>query len=156
MVLTVSSVLGFDSHPEIVSEALAACLEQTCSPAFRHAGGFKFGLMLIDDAIRLLSLGSSAIVCLLCHLRRLVRAGESMLKFEKMKKAKRAESSRKLRGVDRKIYFMMCWVHEQSEEVWSSLAGLVEVEKASLSALGSPDGGNYGVSKKTKVFVEEV
>lgn len=160
-VLAVSSVLSSDSRPETVSEALAACMEQTCSPAFRHAGGFRFGLMLIDDAIRLLSLGSNAIICLLCDLRRLIQAGESMLKSEKMEKATRAESSRKLKGVDRKIYFLMCWVREQSEQVWSSLAGLVEMEKASFSALGQ-DGGNYtmgegkGSSNKAKVLVEDV
>ncbi|KAL0913101.1 hypothetical protein M5K25_016533 [Dendrobium thyrsiflorum] len=160
VLLTLSSVLGSDSRPETVSEALAACIEQTCSPAFRHAGGFKFGLILIDDAIHLLSLGANAIVCLLCDLRRLILAGEEMLKSEKMEKAKRAEGRRKLKGVDRKIFFLMCWVHEQSEEVWPSLAGIVGVEKASLCALDQ-DRGNYNMGEgkgasKAKVLVEEV
>ncbi|XP_020588912.1 zinc finger HIT domain-containing protein 2, partial [Phalaenopsis equestris] len=82
VVLTLSSVLGCDGRPETVSEALAACMEQTCSPALSHAGGFNFGLMLIDDAICLLSLGANAIICSLCNLCRLIQAGSAMLKSD--------------------------------------------------------------------------
>lgn len=160
VVLTLSSVLSSDGRPETVSEALAACVEQICSPAFRHAGGFKLGLLLVDDALCLLDLGANAIICLLCDLRRLIQAGERMLKSEKMEKAKIAGGNRKLKGVDRKIYFLICWVHEQSEEVWSSLAGIVEVEKASLSAIGQGRGKyNAGEGKgasKARVLVQEV
>lgn len=53
VVLNVSSVLG----PESVSEALYRCLEQTCSPTFRHMGGLLFGLELLDNVIALVSLG---------------------------------------------------------------------------------------------------
>ncbi|KAH7846963.1 hypothetical protein Vadar_020142 [Vaccinium darrowii] len=57
VMLSVSSVLGEGGQPESVSEALSHCLEQTCSPAFRHTAGLQFGLGLLDDVIALLSLG---------------------------------------------------------------------------------------------------
>ncbi|KAK8941421.1 hypothetical protein KSP39_PZI010327 [Platanthera zijinensis] len=155
VVLAVSSVLGVDGCPETVSEALASCMERTCSASFRDAGGLKFGLVVIDDAISLLSLGASAIICLLCDLRRLVRAGDATLKSERITRAKRAESGRRLKGVDRKVYFMTCWVHEQPEEVWSPLAGLLEVERISVSGLRKDSSGAKKGSSKPK-FIEEV
>ncbi|KAK8969026.1 hypothetical protein KSP40_PGU003850 [Platanthera guangdongensis] len=155
VVLAVSSVLGDDGCPETVSEALASCMERTCSASFRDAGGLKFGLVVIDDAISMLSLGASAIICLLCDLRRLVRAGDATLKSERITRTKRAESGRRLNGVDRKVYFMTCWVHEQPEEVWSPLAGLLEVERVSVSGLGKDSSGAKKGSSKSK-FIEEV
>lgn len=155
VVLAVSSVLGGDGHPETVSEALASCMERTCSASFRDAGGLKFGLIVIDDAISLLSLGANAIICLLCDLRRLFRAGEATLKSERIPKGKRAESGRRLRGVDRKVYFMTCWVHEQPEEVWSPLAGLLEVERVSVSGLGKDSSEGEKCFSKPKL-IEEV
>ncbi|KAG0458883.1 hypothetical protein HPP92_022011 [Vanilla planifolia] len=160
VVLTTSSVLSNVGRPETVSQALASCLEQTCSPAFRHFGGFKLGLILIDDIIQILSLGVNCIICLLCDLRRLVLAGEDSLMSEKIEKLTRTERSRKLNGVEKKVYFLMCWVHEQPEETWSSLASLVEVEKASLSTLSQHGGGKHTVDRiggsKERVFIEEV
>lgn len=161
VVLSMSAVLGDDGRPETVAEALSACLEQTCSSIYRHAGGFRFGAGLIDDIICLLSLGSNALVCSLCDLQRLLQAGETMLKSEKTGKAKRSESSRKLRSAERKVYFLMCWVHEQPREAWSSLAGIVDVEKASLSAaLGyrsqKPGKDKGKGTSKTKILIEEV
>lgn len=158
VVLTISAVLGDNKRPETVGEALSTCLEQTCSPVYRHAVGFRFGVGLIDDIICLLSLGGDALVCLLCDLQRLVQGGEKMLKSEKMGKSKRAESNRKLRGAERKVYFLMCWVHEQPKDVWTSLAGIVGLEKASLSAVG--DGGpnpakDKGITR-AKVLIEEI
>ena len=58
-----SSVLGQGGHPETVLETVSYCLEQICSPAYRHMGGLQFGFGLIDDVISLLSLGTSALVC---------------------------------------------------------------------------------------------
>lgn len=131
--LSVSSVLGQGGQPETVSEALSHCLEQTCSSAFRHMGGLQFGLGLMDDVISLLNLGGAAIVCLLCDLQNLIQAGEKELKLEKSGgKSKRLETKTKLKSAERKIFFIMCWVHEQPKEVWSSLATLVMAEKSSV------------------------
>lgn len=161
-VLTVSAVLGEDGRPETVMEALSACLEKACSPVYRRTGGLKFAVGLIDDIISLLSLGGTALVCLLCDLQRLLKAGETTLKHEKLGKAKRkGESSRKLKSAERKVYFLMCWVHEQPNEAWASLASIVEVEKASVlaAAQGSKKpikkGGGDGL-QPTKALIEEV
>lgn len=45
-------------------------------PAFRHIGGSQFGLGLLDDVVRLLSLGGHALVCELGDLQRLIQAVE--------------------------------------------------------------------------------
>ncbi|KAM0935119.1 putative Shq1 protein [Dioscorea sansibarensis] len=84
VVLSVSKVLHDEGRPETVAEALGACLEQACCPAYRQSGGFKFGIGLIDDIICLLSLGSNALVCTVCDLQRLIQASERMLKSEKI------------------------------------------------------------------------
>ncbi|BBH03508.1 HIT-type Zinc finger family protein [Prunus dulcis] len=131
VLLSVSSVLGQGGQPETVLEALSYCLEQTCSPAFRQMGGLQFGLGLIDDVITLLTLGTPALLCLLCDLQRMVQAGERELKSEKPRKSRRAEIRSKLKLAERKIYFIMCWVHEQPGEAWSSLAAIVKAEKGS-------------------------
>lgn len=159
-VLSVSKVLGDDARPETVAEALGACLEQACSPVYRHTGGFRFRVGLLDDVISLLRLGCSALISSLCDLQRLIQAGERMLKSEKMGKAeKKSKSSRKLHAAERKVYFLMCWVHDQPGEAWSSLAGIVEVEKASLSESGhsvKPVKAERKAAHQTKALVEEI
>lgn len=157
--LSISKVLGEFGRPETVTEALAACLEETCSPAYRHTGGFSFGIGLLDDVVCLLSLGTNALICSLCDLQRLIQAGERMLKSEKMGKTERSETRRKTRSADRKVYFLMCWVREQPAEAWSTLAGIVELEKASLSQLVHL-GKNFKVERKgaqqSKALIQEV
>lgn len=157
VVLSVSKVLDDEGRPETVAEALGACLEQACSPAYRQAGGFKFGIGLIDDIICLLSLGSNALVCTLCDLQRLIQAGERMFKSEKIGKAKRSESSRKLKSAERKVYFLMCWVHEQPNEVWTSLASIVDVEKTSILSGSRGETVKAGTKRESepKVLIEE-
>ncbi|ONK73681.1 uncharacterized protein A4U43_C04F34170 [Asparagus officinalis] len=153
-ILNISSVLGDDARPETVSEALSSCLEKTCSPAYKNTGGFRFGVGLIDDIICILSLGRNALVCSLCDLQRLVRDGEEAMKGERARKGK---SSRKLKGVERKVYFLMCWVFEQQEEVWASLASILEVEKASVLAVA--EGSKKPVKEgenRNKVLIQEV
>jgi len=39
--LSMSKVMGEDAKPETVPEAQTACIEETCSPAYRHTGGFQ-------------------------------------------------------------------------------------------------------------------
>jgi hypothetical protein len=136
VVLSVSAILGQGGQPETVLEALSHCLEQTCSPAYRHMGGLQLGLILIDDVINLLSLGGPALVLSLCDLQRLIQAGERELKSEKPKKSRRVEIRSKLKLAERKIYFIMCWVHEQPSEAWSSLAAMVGAEKSSAMVYG--------------------
>ena len=131
VLLSISSVLGQAGQPETVSEAVSHCLEQTCSPAYRHLGGLQFGLRLLDDVISLLSLGRPALVCALCDLQRLIQAGERELKLGMPRKSKRAETRSRLKHAERKIYFIMCWVHEQPDEAWSSLAAIVKAEQSS-------------------------
>ncbi|KAF7113547.1 hypothetical protein RHSIM_RhsimUnG0115700 [Rhododendron simsii] len=137
VVSSVSSVLGEGGQPESVSEALSHCLEQTCSPAFRHMGGLRFGLVLLDDIAALVSLGGAALVCLRCDLRRLVQAAEGELKSEK----KRGEIRSELNLAERKIYFIMCWVHEQPGEAWRSLVAIVNAEKGSAMEFAGNRGG---------------
>lgn len=131
VVLSVSSVLGQGGQPETVLEALSYCLEQACSPAYRHMGGLQFRLGLVDDVVSILSLGGNALLCLLSDLYRLVQSGERELKSEKLQKSRKLEIRNKLKLAERKIYFIMCWVHDQPGEAWSSLAAIVRAEKAS-------------------------
>lgn len=158
VLLTISSVLGQGGQPETVPEALSHCLEQTCSPDFRHMGGARFGLGLMDDVVSLLSLGGSALVCLLCDLQRLIQAAERELKREKPRKLKRTEIKSKLKSAERKVYFMMCWVHEQPVEAWSSLAAIVRTEKAAILDYGGGERGKMEDEVKTrgKTLIEEV
>ncbi|XP_042403438.1 zinc finger HIT domain-containing protein 2-like isoform X2 [Zingiber officinale] len=135
MAFSMSKVLGDVGRPETVTEALAACIEETCSPIYKQAGGFSFAIGLIDDVICLLSLGTHALICCLCDFQRLFQAGERMLKSENINKTERNKTTQKLRSAERKVYFLMCWVHEQPAETWSTLADFVTVEKASLSQL---------------------
>ncbi|KAJ6835428.1 zinc finger HIT domain-containing protein 2 [Iris pallida] len=158
-VLTLSAVLSDDARPETVAEALSSCLEKICSPMYRHTGGFPFGIGIIDDVNSLLSLGGNALICLLSDLRMLIQAGEGMIKSEMSSKGKRSGSSRKLKGAERKAYFLMCWVHEQPGEAWSSLASLVEVEKASILAVNrgrkKPGTAEEKDLSRSKVLIEE-
>jgi hypothetical protein len=155
--LSMSKVMGQDAKPETVPEALTACIEETCSPAYRHTGGFRFAIGLVDDVITILSLGQNALICALCDFHRLVEVGKSMLKAEKVGKTERAQSSTKLRSAARKLFFMTCWVHEQPNEAWPSLARIVQVQKASLEEL---DTGNWKADRKSKrqstVLIEEL
>ncbi|KAF5478019.1 hypothetical protein F2P56_004613 [Juglans regia] len=159
VVLSVSSVLGEGRQPETVLEALSHCLEQICSPAYRHMGGLQLGLVLVEDVISLLSLGGPALVCSLCDLQRLIQTGERELKSEKPKKYTRVEIRSKLKLAGRKIYFMMCWVHEQPGEAWSSLAAILGAEKS--SAVDYYGGSKQAVKTNNKgetrgkVLVEE-
>ncbi|PWA60227.1 HIT-type Zinc finger family protein [Artemisia annua] len=129
VVLSISSVLGHNSQPETVSEALSYCLEQTCSPAFRHMGGSQFGLGILDDV---------------------------EVKMEKRHK----EIKGKSKSGERKVYFLICWVHDQPQEVWSSLAGLVMVEKNAAMDYKGNGTGDWRAEKKAerkgKVIIEEV
>ncbi|XP_028760933.1 zinc finger HIT domain-containing protein 2 isoform X1 [Neltuma alba] len=157
--LSVSSVLGQGEQPGSVLEALSHCLEQVCSPAYRHMGGLQFGLNLIDDVISLLSLGSSALLCALSDMNRLIQSGEKELKSSKPRKQRRDEIRSNLKMAQRKIYFTMCWVHEQHEEAWSSLAAIVRAEKASVMEFEWSNSGEGLKSKaktKSKCLIEEL
>lgn len=151
VVLSMSSVLGHNMHPETVHEALSLCLEQTCSPEFKHVGGVKFGIGLFDDVISFLSLGGSALVCLLSDMQRLIQAAEVEIKLEKLSKSKRVEMRSKLKFVEKKIYFIMCWVHEQRVDVWSSLAAIVGAEKGLVLEF---EGNKRGADREKKVETE--
>ncbi|TYG42721.1 hypothetical protein ES288_D12G280000v1 [Gossypium darwinii] len=160
VVLSISSVLGQAGQPETVQEALCYCLEQTCSPAYRHIGGLQFGLALVDDITNLLSLGSPALICMLCYLQRMIMAAGRELKSEKQRKLRKSETKSKLKLAERKVYFIMCWVHEQPNKALSSLAAIVSAEKSSLMEYG----GNKSFSRteknaagnKGKALIEEM
>ncbi|KAI3687428.1 hypothetical protein L1987_81124 [Smallanthus sonchifolius] len=160
VVLSISFVLGQSGQPETVTEALSYCLEQTCSPAFRHMGGSQFGLGVLDDVASMLSLGGDGLVCGLCDLHRMMKAGLREVKTEKARNVKRTEMQRKLKSGERKVYFLMCWVHEQPQEVWSSLAGLAMAEKnATMDYIGNTKvswKAQKTEERKGKVIIEEV
>ncbi|KAH9625628.1 hypothetical protein KSS87_019988 [Heliosperma pusillum] len=138
VVLSVSSILGQGAQPESVLEAVSNCLEQTCTPAFRHMGGLQFGIGLLDDVTSLISLGGAALVCALCDLQRMFEAARRELKSEKPRKTSRAELKSKLKSAARKVQFMMCWVHDQPQQAWPALSMLVNAEKTSqLEYLGN-------------------
>ncbi|GAB4857650.1 hypothetical protein Ancab_015556 [Ancistrocladus abbreviatus] len=160
VVLSVSSVLGHGGQPESVLEAVSHCLEQTCSPPFKHIGGLDFGFSLLDDVTSLILLGGATLVCALCDLQRLIQVAERELKSEKARKMKRVEIKNKLKSAERKIYFIMCWAHEQQKEVWSSLAALVKAEKASALDYHGPEGKSLKMEEEAKghgkAFIEEM
>ncbi|KAK9072107.1 hypothetical protein SSX86_008539 [Deinandra increscens subsp. villosa] len=160
VVLNISLVLGQSGQPETVSEVLSYCLEQTRSPAFRHIGGSEFGLGILDDVANLLSLGGDGLICALCDLHRMLKAGLGEIKTEKARNVTRTEMKGKLKSAERKVYFLMCWVHEQPQETWSSLAGLVLAEKnATMGYIGNMKGSwkpQKKEDKKGKVIIEEV
>ncbi|KAL1204034.1 hypothetical protein V5N11_011876 [Cardamine amara subsp. amara] len=158
MVLTVSSVLGHNAQPETIKEVLSFCLEQTCSSAYKNlGGGLKFGLNLVDDVICLLSLGSAAMVCLLCDLQRLILGAIQEVKSLSSGR----ELKKKLKLAERKVFFMMCWVSEQSSEVWQALESSVRAEKNSVVELndckGLPEMKKKGpIRKGSSVVIEEI
>ncbi|KAL8511305.1 hypothetical protein ACS0TY_017927 [Phlomoides rotata] len=161
LVVNVSSVLGQYELPETVLEALSHCLEKTCSSAYKHIGGLQYGLRLIDDVIHLLHLGGDALVCLLCDLQKLIQSGEREVKSEKMLRSERVELKRKLKFAERKIYFVMCWVHEQPSDAWSSLAAaILNVEKSLAMEYADGKRSSNRTREKTervgKPFIEEV
>lgn len=161
VVLSVSSVLGRCEQPETVMEALSHCLEQTCSPAYRHMGGLQFGLGVVDDVISLLALGSSALVCALCDMRRLVQEGGKENKSERRPRRLRKDEIRSaIKMAERKIYFIMCWVHEQPEEAWSSLAAIVGAEKVSAVEFHGSNKAerllNNKAETKSRCLIEEI
>lgn len=158
VVLSVSNVLREAAQPETVGEALIGCLERACSPAYSHMGGPRFGFALIEDTINLLSLGRNALICGLCDLQRLMKGGQKELESEKRKIRSKGEID-KLHKADRKTYFLMCWVHEQPGEVWSSLTAIVSAEKASFDAFESrakDSPPSEKSSSKGKSLIEEV
>lgn len=158
MALSVSAVLGRGGQPETVKEAVSYCLEQTCT-SYKQMGGLQFGLAVIDDVITLLSLGGSALICSLCDIQRMIQAGERELKSEKTKKSGRLEIRRKLKLAERKIYFMMCWVHEQPGEAWSSAAAILKAEKLScIDNGGVKSSAKLGdkPESRSKVLIEEM
>ncbi|KAF5179794.1 Zinc finger hit domain-containing [Thalictrum thalictroides] len=160
VVLSLSNVLSEGGQPETVSEALAHCLELACSPAYRHAGGLRFGLGLFDDIMRLLNLGGPVMICLLCDLQRLIHAARAELQSEKPTNLKKREIKNKLKFADRKVYFLMCWVHEQPGEVWSSLASMVDVQKKTIAETGLGERRKPvqfdSKESKGKVLIEEL
>ncbi|KAI3892616.1 hypothetical protein MKX03_027947 [Papaver bracteatum] len=160
VVLSLSSVLGEGVQPESVTEALAHSLKQTCSASYKYAGGLRFGVGLINDVVTLLHLGRNALVCALCDLQRLIQAGGHELRFGNLRKLKKSEMKTKLK-LDRKIYFMMCWVYGQPNEAWISLATLVEMEKGAMAEICSggkskPININGEQESENKVFIEEL
>ncbi|XP_010553575.1 PREDICTED: zinc finger HIT domain-containing protein 2 isoform X2 [Tarenaya hassleriana] len=153
-VLNISSVLSQSSQPETVKEVLSYCLEKTCSPSYKHMGGLKLGLNLVDDIVSLMSLGSAPLICLLSDLQRVIKAAT--------REVRSSRSSRKscLKMAERKVFFMMCWVKEQPPEVWSALANIVRTEKGILVEI-SESKGRYDVKKEVPirnggVSIEEV
>ncbi|CAL0314919.1 unnamed protein product [Lupinus luteus] len=159
VVLSVSSVLGQGGQPETTLESLSHCLEQICSPAYRHMGGLQFGLSVVDDVISLLALGSSALVCALCDMHRLIQEGGKEAKSENRRKMRRNEIRSTIKLAERKIYFIMCWVHEQPEEAWSSLAAIVIAEKASImesQRSNKAENLNNKTATKGKCIIEEI
>ncbi|KAJ3682130.1 hypothetical protein LUZ60_014703 [Juncus effusus] len=154
--LNISRVLGEDFRPESAKEALNACLERACSPVYKQMGGLGFAIGVIDDVIALLELGRDALICALCDLRRMVEEGERVGKREKVGRRERG----KVRGGERKVYFLMCWVNEQPNEAWVSLAGLVRVEREALNEVLERNGKMVKDEKKmknsSKMLIEEV
>ncbi|CAH8346220.1 unnamed protein product [Eruca vesicaria subsp. sativa] len=155
MVLSVSSVLGENAQPGSLKEVLSFCLEQTCSSDYKSlGGGLKFGLSLVDDVIHLLSLGSGALVCLLCDLQRVIVGG-----IQEVRSSGR-ELKKKLKLADRKVFFMMCWVNEQTPEVWRALEASVRAEKSLIVELneykGFRDVKEKGHTRKGGVVIQEI
>ncbi|GAA0157200.1 hypothetical protein LIER_14519 [Lithospermum erythrorhizon] len=157
---SISCVLGEGGLPETVSQALSHCLEQTCSPAFRHMGGFQFAMGLVDDVLKILDLGCGALVCLLSDLRRLIQASRRDQNLEEEDTLRRKEFKNKLKAAERKVYFITCWVNEQPEEAWSSLATIVNAEKASaMECQGKKPESSHvkdKVENKGKPLIKEI
>lgn len=157
--LSISSVLGRPEKPQTLMEALSYCLEQTCSPTYKHTGGLQFGLGLVEDVVDLLTLGRGALLCLLSDLRRLIQAGIKEVKSETSQNLGSRGVKNKLKLAERKIYFVMCWVNEQPGEAWLSLAALVRAEKASAleySRVCVSTKAQKNPESSNKVLIEEI
>ena len=67
---------------------------------------------------------------------------------------------KKLKLADRKVYFMMCWVNEQTPEVWQALESSVRAEKNSIVELndykGFQDVKEKVHTRKGGVVIEEI
>ena len=155
--LTMSPVLAGDREREpsaATVEVLNQCLERTCSPEFKHAGGINLGQILVNDVVHLHFLGRDALICLLCDLRRLVHAAEAILRSEKLSREKKLEMRRQLRRAEKKIYFFMCWVNDQQgREFWASMASQVQAEMLSFSKTDMP---NQRKEPRRKPVIEEM
>ena len=59
-----------------------------------------------------------------------------------------------------KIYFIMCWVHEQPVDAWSSLSDIVKAEKGLAMEFVGTRGGTLRMENKLetrgKALIEEV
>ncbi|KAL3693779.1 hypothetical protein R1sor_007430 [Riccia sorocarpa] len=190
--LSVSHVVGQAALPESVSEAFYEALQTVCSPVFKDAGGISLGLALFDDCVAVLRLGRPCIICALADLHSLLQYAKQELGSEigpreqsgragiqssrlssssgKSKTPKklvvgqgnRRKELRKIEGGVRKVFFLMCWANEQVDEVFSSLAALVETEKARTAETLGPakktvlEGFTEPKDTKSRLVLEEV
>lgn len=67
----------------------------------------------------------------------------------------RSSDSRKLQTAQKKIYFMMCWVNEQSTETFEALIDLVQKEKSML-IVGTGSRELETISSNSEVKVKRV
>ncbi|WZZ00740.1 hypothetical protein YC2023_073068 [Brassica napus] len=89
------SDISQNAQPGTMKEVLSFCLEQTCSSAYKSlSGSLKFELNLVDDVI---------------HLQRLIFGA-----LQEVKSSGRG-LKKKLKLADRKVFFMTCWVNEQTQ-----------------------------------------
>jgi hypothetical protein len=164
VLLRVSKSLGDAQSPQSMGAAMAGCLENVCSPAFKHHGGYRFGVGLFDDVVQLLCLKRAGVICALADMERLFETAKKDLKKEASAKSsvsrqfktsfsgnrtvnakQKGKSSsgehnldvRRLQAAVKKVYFMMCWVNEQLNEAFVVLSGLVEKDKEIY-----PEGGD--------------
>ncbi|KAE8683905.1 putative Aluminum activated malate transporter family protein [Hibiscus syriacus] len=90
----------------------------------------------------------------------MIVTAERELKSEKQRKPRKSEMKSKLKLAERKVYFIMCWVHEQPGEAWASLAAIVSAEKSSLMEYGGnksfPKTEKNVAENKGKALIEEM
>jgi hypothetical protein len=92
-------------------------------------------------------------------MRRLIQEGEKEAKSEKPRKSRRNEIRSSIKQAERKMYFIMCWVHEQPEEAWSSLAAIVMAEKTSAMEFQGSNKAkilNKKAETRGKCLIEEI
>lgn len=175
--LSVSHVLQQSAIPQTVGEALNSCFEIVCSPLFKSAGGYKFALALLDDVAALLHVGRAGGICALSELHRLlnkavkdtkqgdgntIRKGHLKLDLSREPVKTKASTSSDLKAACKKVFFLLCWTNEQPAEIFSSLALLIETEKAHIvgtcepSVLESNNRRGSDTSNNRKSFVEEI
>lgn len=146
--LAISEVLGEAFAPESVGAALTACLEKICSPAFKHTGGYRFGVALFSDTEALLKTGKPGIICALADVLRMVEAAQSKFNVgpsdskpgghavdrntretqsigsprnRKSGGSKRPSLFKKLQSAARKVYFLTCWTNHQEPDTFPAL-----------------------------------